>query len=170
MGKLKVQLSADITAGVDRVWEILAQDFLNIADWARGVESSRDNPEATAVLEGAPAGGRYCDVKGLGKIDERIVHFDAEGHEITWTASASKLPDFVSGLQNAVTVKVLDANTTRVTSNISANLSGFMGIFMAPMMKRNLSKTIGGFLEDLDIYAVTGRISETKQRQLARSH
>ena len=166
MRQLNVTSSSTINATADRVWEVLADDFLDIALWARDVNSSGDNHSSVSVPDGAPAGGRFCDVNGLGQVDERIVHFDSGSHEITWTANSDKLPGFVSGVQNALTIDKIDDNTSRVTSNLSADLSGFLGTIMAPMMRRNFSKLVAGFLEDLDVYAGTGQISKVKQRQL----
>jgi hypothetical protein len=57
------------------------------------------------------------------KISERILHFDSKKHEITWDAVAEKLPGFISDLQNAFTLDAIDENSTKVTSNLSVNLS-----------------------------------------------
>lgn len=166
MSNISIKNSVTIHASADRVWEIIATEFLEISKWARDVNDSYDNPSATTVPEGAPSGGRYCEVSGFGKVDEHIIHFDKNKQEIIWTAAADKMPGFVQDLQNAWTIKQVDENTAIVSSHLTANLTGFLGTIMAPLMKLNFSKLVRGFIEDLTTYAETGKVSQTKKKQL----
>lgn len=50
------------------------------------------------------------------------------------------MPGFVNDLQNSWTITEIDNTTTLVTSQLSANLSGFLGTIMYPLMKLNFSK------------------------------
>jgi len=156
MGQLKNKVTIEINTDAEHVWEIVASQFVNVSLWARDVISSRENTAIEKKFSDAPAGGRICEVKGMGEIDERITHFSASKKEITWSANSEKIPGFVSNLQNAFTFHQIDEETTRVTSSLTADLNGAAGLLMGPLVKRNFSKAIATLLEDLDVYARTG--------------
>lgn len=168
MGKLDIKQTVEVKANTSKAWEIIGPNFLSIADWGRGVYKSWENESAQKDYSDAPVGGRYCEVSGFGKFDEQIIHFDTGKHEISWSAAGEKLPKFISGLQNAITVKTIDENRCQITSNITADLGGIMGFLLSPVLKKKFSKTLLGFLEDWKIYAETGRVSETKKKEIAQ--
>ena len=169
MGRLDIKQSIEINTNALKTWEIIGPNFLNIADWGRGIHKSWDNEAAAKNFSDAPSGGRHCDVAELGKLDEEILHYDAEKYEITWSASGEKLPGFISGLQNALVVEAINENSCRATSNLTASTSGLLGFLMGPILKMNFSKVLGGFLHDWKIYAETGQVSEKKQSELAKA-
>lgn len=169
MGKLNIKESIEINTGADKAWEIIGPNFLNIADWGRGISKSWNNDSVPATFDGAPAGGRFCDVTGFGTFDERIIHYDSTNHEISWSATGEKLPKFISGLQNSLKVEMVDDNICLISSNITAKLSGFGGFFLGSMIKKNFSKTLHGFINDWKIYAETGQVSEKKSKELIDS-
>ncbi len=167
MGQIDVRQSAKINASADKAWEAVGPQFLNIAAWARGVERSWDN-EALAKSDGAPAGGRFCQVGAFGQVNERIVHYDHDAHEISWVATAEKIPGFVKDLRNDLKVEAIDENTCRISTHLTANATGIMGLLMGPMMRKNFTKLLRGFIEDWKAYAETGSASVVKQKELAR--
>lgn len=169
MAKLDIKKTIEVKMNASNAWDIIGPNFLNIANWARGVYKSWNNESAQKKFENAPTGGRYCDVAGFGKFDERIVHFDNEKFEITWSATGEKLPEFISGLQNAINIEKIDEYRCRIKSNISANLSGVKGFLMTTYFKNNFSKTLDGFLHDWKTYAETSQVSETKQKELTKN-
>ena len=44
MGKLNVKKTAEINAGTDLIWKVMAQEFTDVSKWARSIRSSHDNP------------------------------------------------------------------------------------------------------------------------------
>jgi Polyketide cyclase / dehydrase and lipid transport len=166
--KMSIKTSTKINASADRVWEVIAKDFLNISKWARDVNASYDNFSTHSKPEGAPAAGRFCEVSGFGKVDEHILHYDNKKREITWTASADKMPGFVSKLQNAWTITQIDDSSAQVSSHLSADLTGLLGTIMYPLMKLNFSKLVKGFVVDLSTYAETNTVSSVKKKQLEK--
>ena len=96
MRKLDIKELIEINTSAERAWEIIGPNFLNIADWGRGVNKSWNNESVPATFEGAPAGGRFCDLGKFGKADERIVHYDQAQKEITWSAKIDKMPSFLA--------------------------------------------------------------------------
>ena len=169
MGKLDIKESIEVKTNASKAWEIVGPNFLNISAWGRGVSRSWKNDTAPQNFADAPAGGRYCDVNGFGKFDERIIHFNSGKQEISWSATGKKLPGFASELQNALNVQAIDENTCRISSNLTANLHGLRGFFLGPVLKKNFSKLIHGFLEDWKTYAETDKVSERKQKEIARA-
>jgi hypothetical protein len=168
MGKLNIKESLEVNANASKAWEIVGPGFVNIADWGRGVNKSWVNESSEKVVDEAPAGGRYCNVSGFGKFDERIIHYVSEKREISWSATGEKLPKFMSGLQNELRVEEVDENSCIIHSNISANLSGLVGFIMGSMIKMKFTKTIKGFLSDWKVYAETGVVSDKKQAEISK--
>ena len=168
MGKLDVKQSIEINTSAEKAWEIIGPNFLNIADWGSGVNKSWDNESVSATFEGAPAGGRFCDLGKFGKADERIVHYDQAQKEITWSAKIDKMPSFLLGLQNALKVEGISENSCRVSTNITADLKGLRGILLGIPIKNNFTKILKGFMKDWKTYAETGEVSETKKREIAK--
>jgi hypothetical protein len=166
MAKLNIKKTIEVNSNPNQPWEIIGPKFLDISKWARSINKSYSNEQAPKNFNNAPAGGRYCEVNGFGKMKEEILHFDAQKQEITWSAEGEKLPGFVNGLQNALKVEKIGENSSRITTHITADLSGIGGFLMGGMIKKNFDKVLAGFLKDLKIYAETGEISETKQREL----
>ena len=168
MKKLSIKKSVEVNNETLKTWEIIGPNFLNISEWGRGINKSWKNDTVEVKFEGAPAGGRYCDVDGFGKFDERIIHYSDLNKEISWNATGDKLPGFVSNLQNELSVQPGPNNTSIITSHLSADLKGIQGFFLGGIMKKNFSKLIDGFLFDWKTYAETGKVSARKQKELSR--
>ncbi len=165
MRKLDIKESIEIKTSADKAWEIIGPNFLNIAEWGRGISKSWNNDSVPQTFEGAPAGGRFCDLGKFGIVDERILHYNQAQNEITWSAQSDKLPGFLKGLQNALKVEKINENSCRVTTNITANLTGIGGFFLGIPIKKNFTKLLKGFVKDWKTYAETGEVSETKKRE-----
>ena len=170
MSKLEIKKSIEVNTNAVKTWEIIGPNFLKISDWARGVNKSWENENVSVNFDKAPAGGRYCDVEGFGKFDERIIHYDNEKREISWSADAAKIPNFVSGLKNEIKVEEMNSDSCKVSTNISANLKGIGGFFLGGIMKKKFSKSVQGFLIDWKTYAETRKVSEKKRREIEKTN
>ncbi|PCJ64874.1 MAG: hypothetical protein COA58_11410 [Bacteroidetes bacterium] len=168
MGKLDIKESIEINTTAEKAWKIIGPNFLDIAAWGPGVNKSWNNDSVSTTFEGAPAGGRFCDLGKFGKADERIVHYDQEQKEITWSAEIDKMPSFLKGLQNALKVERISENSCRVSTNITADLIGLKGVLLGIPIKNNFTKLLKVFVKDWKIYAETGEVSESKKRELAK--
>jgi len=166
MGKVDIKGLIEINTSAERAWEIIGPNFLNIADWGPGINKSWNNETVSATFEGAPAGGRFCDLGKFGKADERIIHYDQAQKEITWSAKIDKMPSFLVGLQNALKVEGINDNSCRVSTNITADLTGLRGILFSIPLKSNFTKLQKRFLKDWKTYAETGEVSEAKKREM----
>ncbi len=165
MGKIEVTRETTIDVTVEELWQILSGGFTDVGTWASLVNWSKPNPQATEVLDGAPTGGRICDVPGFGRTDERIVRFDVESHTIGYSVTAEKIPGFVSPLQNIWNLREAGPGAPRATMNLTAHGRGIRGVVMGPMMKSRFGKAVDRSIEELRVYAETGEASEHKRRR-----
>jgi len=168
MGKLNIKQSIEIKTSAEKAWEIIGPNFLNITEWAPGIYKSWNNDSVPTTFEGAPAGGRFCDLGKFGNADEQIIHYDQVQKEITWSAKIDKIPSFLVDLQNALKVESISENSCRVSTNITADLKGLRGMFLSIPLKRNFTKLQKRFLKDWKTYAETGEASESKKREIAK--
>jgi len=169
MKKLDVKNGTEINTDSSKVWEVVGENCVNIADWQRGINKSWNNETVEKKFEDAPTGGRFIDLGSFGIYDERIIHFDSDKHEIIWSASGTKLPKFVTQLQNEIHITNIEEGKCRITSNITADMRGLGSVLMGSLLKKNFTKTVDGFLVDLKTYVETGQISEFKQKELAEA-
>ena len=84
MGQLNNKKIIEVNASIDKVWDIIGPNFADISNWARGINHSWINENAAKKFEDAPAGGRFCDVQGFGKMQEDILNYDPANYNITW--------------------------------------------------------------------------------------
>lgn len=138
-----------IDAEADAVWQELDKNFLEIAEWAGGVNSSTVNPATPTGVNGSPFGGRICDVDGVGETDERITSYDADSRTLTYTVRAKGMPFFVEGLQNTWTVTPNGPNQSTVDVKIIGTTKGIMGKIGAIPLGRMLGKAAVGLPNDL---------------------
>lgn len=164
--KIDIKESIEVNTPADKAWEIIGPNFLNIGDWGRGIKRSWNNQEVKATFKGAPAGGRFCDLGKMGIAEERILHYDQAKREITWSAKSDKIPGFIKNLQNVLKVEVVNDDTCKVYTNITADASGIGGLLMGGMIKKNFNKLLKGFVKDWKCYTESGEVSETKKREL----
>ena len=165
---MEIIKSATINVSADRLWSILADDFDKVGEWARAVDSSAPKADA-AIPEGASVGGRVCQAPGFGAIDEAFTSFDPTERSYAFKATASKIPSFVQNLTNHTLVKPLGPEQSQVQLRITADTPGIRGALVKPMMTRKFSRAIDGTLEDLKIFAESGKISSEKSKALAKA-
>ena len=165
---IEVTRNAVVNVSADRLWSILADDFDKIGEWARGVDSSGPNTDA-AVPEGASVGGRVCEAPGFGSINESFTSFDPAERSYAFEATASKIPSFVRNLTNHTSVKSLGEEQSEVRLRITADTPGVRGALVKPLMSRKFGQAIDATLEDLKIFAESGKISSEKSKALAKA-
>ncbi len=165
---IEVTKNAIVNVGADRLWSILADDFDKIGEWARGVDSSGPNTDA-AVPDGASVGGRVCQVPGFGAINETFTSFDPVERSYAFEATASKIPSFVRNLTNHTSVKSLGPDQSEVQLRLTADTVGVRGALVKPVMTRKFSRAIDVVIEDLKIFAESGKISSEKTKALAKA-
>jgi uncharacterized membrane protein len=146
-----------INAPAEQVWNVLGRDFENVGKWATVISDSEVNTEAQVVND-SPVGGRFCSTS-FGKVSEEFTKYDDQNMSFSFKGViTSKLFDRVIS-SNKVTA--IDENTSEVTATPQIDLT-FLGSLMSPLIKLQLSKTIGEGLEDLKYYVENGKPSPAK--------
>ncbi len=158
---LKATQEAHISA--DKAWEIIGPQFLHIADWSRGIYRSWNNENVPASIEGAPAGGRFTHLGKYGKADERIVHYDEDKMEVTWSAKLQFLPNFVRSIKHALKVREIDDNLCLLSNIITVEASSITALLLKRQFEREFREGVDKFLIDWKVYAETGEVSEAKK-------
>ena len=76
---MPIEYDFEINSPIERVWEVVGDDFANVGDWATPVPSSRPRTDTNALPD-APVAGRVCDVNGPGvsSVAESLIRFDPE--------------------------------------------------------------------------------------------
>lgn len=165
---MEVAKNATFNVSADRLWSILADDFDKVGEWASGVDSSGPNTNAAAP-EGASVGGRVCQTPGFGAINETFTSFDPVERSFSFEATASKLPKFVRNVTNHTSVKSLGPEQSEVQLRTTADTPGLRGALIKPIITRQITRAIDAFVEDLTIFAETGKISNEKTKKLAEA-
>ncbi|MFT7649999.1 MAG: hypothetical protein ACI8Y4_004764 [Candidatus Poriferisodalaceae bacterium] len=165
---IEINKNAIINVSADRLWSILADDFDKVGGWASGVESSSPDTDAE-VPEGASVGGRVCQVPGFGAVNEAFTSFDPVERSFSFAATASKIPSYVHNLTNHTVVKSLGPEQSEIQITFTADTEGVQGTLVKPVMTRQFSRAIDVVLEDLKIFAESGKISSKKGKALEKA-
>lgn len=143
-----------VAASPETIWKILSDDFLNVSEWAGGVNSSKANPDAPAGPNGSPYGGRICDVDGIGVTDERVIAYDAAARTLAYSISAKKIPFFVDSMTSSWSVvQGADPATSTVSLTVAATTKGIFGGIGTFPLKKMISGAAPGLLGDLRKFA-----------------
>ena len=163
---MRIQHIVTIDAPVDKVWDIVGNRYGEVGNWARTVD--RSTAKMGQTPGGAACTGRTCATT-LGDFSEDIVRFDPAKHELAYTATGDKMPGFVRSLQGDWQLEPIGPNRTKVRMELTADIAPPFNILMGWMMKMQFNKAISATLEDLKIYAETGRVSDGKRKAAAKA-
>ena len=175
---MKIEKTLSIDAPAERVWKILGPDYVRAGDWASSVyasaasEPSRENA-ATAghsaaagrrrapLITGAPAAGQTCQTS-LGPFTESLTAYDESRMHIAYSATGAKMPGFVRSLSNAFHVTPDGPGRSTVRLALSADIAQPFALLMGWVMRRQFDTVLDETLDDLRVYAETGRPSPRK--------
>lgn len=108
---------------------------------------------------------RICDIKGMGRIREKLLEFDAKNFALTYEVM-NGFPFFVERGVNRWTLTP-EGSSTRLQSVAEITTQGLIGMLMAPMMKMQMTGLMHRLLEDLKHYVETGTPHSRKVMALA---
>ncbi len=143
---MKIQTTLEVNAPASTVWQLLGEEFGEVADWSDAIiKSSLDRP----LGEGAV---RTCDIKAFGpvpesQITEELTLFDREARALTFSVR-SGTPGFMRAIENAWMVEALADGHCRITSNATFDLAWWITP-MVPLLKMQLRGGIRSFAEQL---------------------
>lgn len=154
MRQINVVGDVEVDAPADQVWSILVDDFYTAHEWSSSITSI--TPHDTV------AGGRYCEVPGFGTTDERITLLDREKMTLVYSIEASEVPHFVEDTENEWIVADIGGDRSRISSRVSATVTGNTADAVAPQLEQQMRATQGAVLADFKVFAETGEMSEAK--------
>jgi hypothetical protein len=152
-----------INASVEELWSITALQFDKIGLWSAGVTDSKGHGTG---FNGSVCNERQCtpSYKGLKETTERIIDYQPDKKYFTYQI-AEGLPKMVVMATNTWT-HVKDGDGAKITMEVNMQLKGLMGMIMKGPLKKNMSKILKQNLEELKVYAETGKVHERKQKLL----
>lgn len=151
-----VERSIEISAPIDHVWHVSAEEFGNISKWDSNVKASRSTNES--VL-----GGRVCDLYGRGnkKVVEELVAYDESAKSFAY-AITEGLPGIVSSAINTWSHSPTEQGGTILTMRVEMKLTGVMAGLMKGPISKQMSKLLQTALEELKYYVETGEAHPRK--------
>jgi hypothetical protein len=166
---MRIENEIVINKSAPLLWGIVGEKFGSAHVWASGLNHSEGSGRK---LSEQVCESRTCDIKGMGRIHERLLDFDPKRLTLKYEV-VHGFPFFVERGVNRWTL-TQEGDATRVHSLAEITTRGFVGSLMAPMLKMQMTGLMRRTLEDLKHYAETGRPHPRKlkaltSRKLART-
>src|SRR5579872_2233421 len=141
-----------INASAEKVWHVLAHDFDSIGQWASASPTSHAITELPAP-EGAKVGGRVCStaVAGFADVQETFTYYDEASMRFAYQATEGR-PWFLKHAENHWSVRSLGPHTSLVETRAEIDVSFFVGLFLAPLLKLQMGRIGVHSLEELKYY------------------
>lgn len=151
---MKVHIETEINAPAEKVWQILAHQFADMADWTPTLSESRvvdvsELPAGLKIAPNAPVPARET-TSSFAKAIEVISNYSEENMELTF--EAANLPPILSTAANTQRVIAKGANQSMITFDMNIGLKGVFKL-LGPFLSRRFQKTMGGVQRDLKVYA-----------------
>jgi len=153
---IQIKRKVVINKPIKDVWKVLFEGFNDVGNWVTGVYASR----AGTKEEGYD---RVCDTF-TGKLYEKIINKDEKNH--SFEVDAKGLPFFVKQFRGKWSLKELTPTTTEANLELTIDTKGIIGAIMQIPLKFKLSGGLNELQNDLATFTETGKISESKQKEL----
>jgi len=149
---VKINTEITINKPVLDIWEIVGNQFGSAHIWASALTHTEGSGRKMTeqVCE-----NRICDIKGMGRIREKLLEFDAKNFALTYEVM-NGFPFFVERGINRWTMTQEGDDSTRLQSVAEITTQGLVGMLMAPLMKMQMAGLMHNLLEDLKYYVETG--------------
>jgi len=153
-----------INRNIDKAWQILGHEFADAHKWASVVNHSEAKGGS---LNGSSCSVRGCDVSGMGKITEKLLHYSNETHSLTYQVTDG-MPSMVKYVTNSWKLEPINNAQSKLTMKIAMQVGGFMGLLMKPMMKMQMTKMANNTSDDFKYYVENGKPSESKLKAMKK--
>ena len=100
-------------------------------------------------------------------MNERITEYDVNNRTMAFDVIEGT-PGFVTYMNNHTVVTDLGQGRSQAKLQITMHMKPFMGGLLGGMLKKNLSNLIDSALDDLKVYAETGKPSARKQARMKK--
>ncbi len=151
---MEIKKEIIINKSIEKAWQILGTEFADAYKWSSVINHSEAKNQES--LNGSSCTERGCDIKGMGKLKEKLLSFSPENYKLSYQIIEG-LPSMVKYAENNWTLTSLGADKTKLEMVLKAETQGFMGTLMKPMMKMNFSKMGKGLTEDFKFYVENGK-------------
>lgn len=99
------------------------------------------------------------------EIKETLLRYSDNDMQLAYAATQG-LPDMMDNASNVMTVVHISNNKSKIFVNMTWGVKGPLDEQMSKMMNDNMSGLMDVFLNDIKVYAETGKVSEMKQKRL----
>jgi len=142
---MELHIETEINAPAEKVWEILAHQFDDIADWSKTVRESRaidsdEMPVGFTPASNAPFPGRET-VTAVATLQEIIIDYSEENKELTFAGAG--LPSFFVHAKDRQRVIPQSPDKCLLTFDVDIKLRGVFKL-MEPILKRRMHSTFSG--------------------------
>lgn len=156
---MQVHIETEINAPAEKVWQILAHQFADMAEWTSTLSESRivdvsELPQGLKIAPNAPVPARET-TSSFAKAIEVISDYSEEKMELTF--EAANLPAILSTAANTQRVIPHGENKSMITFDMDIGLRGIFKL-MRPILSRRFQKTMSSVQRELKVFAETGQI------------
>ena len=159
---MEIKVSTTIDAPIDQVWETLAGDFANGANWMSQVPVSYPIPGEAP--EGMNVAGRICELTDKGSkgliAEETIIACDVQNHRLVVDVVTKNTPPGfpVKSSQTTFELEKLAFGQTRATVIALPRLN-ILGSVLKPILKGALAKSFDQILSDLKSHSEDSKMA-----------
>jgi len=150
---IEVKITNTVNKPLAECWKLSVDNFDKVGTWATGVYKSYKGEKHDRICETA-----------FGKLYENISHKDEKNHRIL--IDAKGFPFFIKKAQGQWTFKKIDKNKTEFSVGLKLKTMPIIGSIMGVFMKPKLIKALETTTKDYIKYLETGKISESKQKEI----
>jgi len=165
--EVKMSKSVNVNVSADKLWEIIGPGFAKAGEWSSAIDHSSSSGEGQ--FEGAVCDTRSCDLsaKGFTSVDERITEYDDANQTIAYDVYQG-MPGFVTKMNSRHVITDEGNGKSKDEIQITMEMKPFMGTLMGGMLKKNINSVLDSALEDLKVFAETGKPSAEKEARLKK--
>jgi len=165
--EVKMSKTVAVNISADDLWEIVGPGFSEAGKWSTAVDHSEGHGEGK--FDGASCDTRSCDLsaKGFSSVNEKITEYDAPNRTMAFDI-VDGMPGFVTYTNNRTVITDLGNGKSKAELQITMHMKPLMGTLVGGFLKKNLSNLIDSALDDLKVYAETGKPSLRKQERMKK--
>ncbi len=165
--EVKMSKSVVVNVSAKDLWQIVGPGFAEAGKWSTAVDHSVGHGEGK--FEGATCDTISCDLsaKGFSSVNERITEYDDSNHTLAFDVFEG-MPGFVTYTNNRTVITDLSQDKSQAELQITMHMKPLLGWLLGGMLKKNLSNLIDSALDDLKVFAETGKPSDRKQARIRK--
>ena len=165
--EVKMSKSVVVNVSANDLWQIVGPGFAEASKWSTAVDHSAGHGEGK--FDGATCDTRSCDLsaKGFSSVNEQITEYDASNRTLAFDVFEG-MPGFVTYTNNRTVISDLGQGRSQAELQITMHMKPFLGWVLGGMLKKNLSSLIESALDDLKVFAESGKPSDRKQARIKK--